>query len=218
MTNPNLIAIDLLLTLSREFKGLEQGVNWRVFNLKTVQDQIARVSVPAPIPIKVKQLRQLVARLNDGITHVDCYKHHFTTEEQVVIVRYQEILTQLRIEALQQLMTLDPAGVPTPWTSEELTDAFIKQVRGRAVEAARNNPNDAIGAADQTAFSILSLLDSGWMEAGNEVATDITHYPGMRLVAVSDPEDIEYAKQCGKRWADPDTELDWALHERYYRE
>lgn len=218
MTESNPLAVNLTIQLGREFKGLEQSINWRVFNLKTIQDQITRVLVPAPTQIRVKQLRSLVARLNDGITHVDCYKHHFDTAEQAIIDRYQAILTQLRVDALAQLATLDPSSIPTPWTSEELTQAFMRQVREAAVIAARNNPNDPIGAADQTAFSILTLLDSGWMEVSPDDITDVTHYPGMRLIALHDPDNTAYAKACGKRYVDPDTELDWALHERYYKE
>lgn len=206
---------DLLRT---KFQGVEQGIQWHAFQLPLVQSCINQVTAKTPAMMRIPLLRKAVWRINYAITAVDCWRKNYTLAEQAVLDYYLELIEGCRKEVLAELVLLDPSETPRSWTQEELTQAFIEEIRGIAAEAALNHPHNAVEAAEQTAFSILSLLDGGWMTDVDRETFQFNHWPGFRLVAVTNAEDIEYSKKYGHNYVDPDLELDWSLHDRFYQE
>ena len=210
--------INLGVLLRTKFQGMEQGIQWHAFQLPLVQSCINQATAKTPTTMRIPLLRKAVWRINSAITAVDCWRKDYTLAEQAVLDYYLELIEGFRKELLAELVKLDPSEAPRSWTQEELTQAFITEVKVIAAEAVLNHPHNAVEAAEQTAFSILSLLDCGWITDVDRETFQVNHWPGFRLVAVTNAEDIEYSKKYGQNYTDPDLELDSSLHERFYQE
>jgi hypothetical protein len=103
---------------------------------------------------------------------------------------------------------------PRAYTSEELRDKFLHEVRTIATywaglpdrDQATGKPMTVKDRCDGVAFSILSVLDGSTLEI-----------PGVDLVFQADEEDKQYHIENGENWIEPGTVVSDTLRYHFHR-
>ncbi len=98
---------------------------------------------------------------------------------------------------------------PRAYTAEEATEMFLDHIRAMVDywDTAGNTPGHTQKERlSGLAFSILTLLDG-----------DTTTLPACYVRLEPHESDKEFLQGQGENWFEPGTDLEWPLHERFYK-
>lgn len=105
---------------------------------------------------------------------------------------------------------------PRAYTKQEIIDMLMDNFRSIAdywatvqlgPEHEIKTPEEDIKyRCEGVVFTMLSTLDGSSM-----------NIPGIDLVICSTPEDVEYYKESGENWFEPEMRINTALHEHFHK-